>query len=86
MISFLYTNVVYKMLTDKINKEIYNLEKTRSLEVITYYYLHGLRVHGGDYAKVFCATMKEESAHPQVISHGDSLTWTNLELPLSNKC
>lgn len=31
---------------------------------------------------LFCNANKQITGHPQVISHGDTLTWTNLELPL----
>lgn len=44
--------------------------------------LEGLRVEGHFDVELFGDASKKETGHPEVISHVDSLAWTNLELPL----
>jgi len=45
--------------------------------------LHGLGVNGDHGAKVLSHSVQQETTHPQVVTHGDALAGTNLELPLS---
>lgn len=42
----------------------------------------GLRIEGGDHPEVFTHAMQDETGHPEMISHVDSVTGSNLEFPL----
>merc|ERR1712058_128828 len=44
---------------------------------------NGFRVKGHGDAEVFSHPLKDVTGHPEVVTHGDSLTRSNLELPLS---
>ena len=45
-------------------------------------YLHGLRIHWDDDPKFLSGTMKEETGHPQIITHANAFARSHLELPL----
>lgn len=44
--------------------------------------LKGLGVEGDLDVPLLGNTDEEEASHPEVVTHGDTLTWSNLELPL----
>merc|ERR1719341_1973433 len=44
---------------------------------------HGLGIKGDYHTKVFSNSFKKKSCHPEIITHVNSLSWPNLELPLS---
>ena len=46
---------------------------------------HRLGVHGDYDAELLGDPVEEESAHPQVVAHGDALAGAHLELPLEKE-
>ena len=46
---------------------------------------HGFGVEGDDDTEVLSHTVQDEAGDPQVVSHADPLTGSNLELPLRTR-
>ncbi|KAF1755782.1 hypothetical protein GCK72_012232 [Caenorhabditis remanei] len=45
--------------------------------------LDRLTIERGDHSELLGDTLKQVAGHPQLVSHLDSLAWSDLELPLS---
>merc|ERR1711894_422331 len=43
---------------------------------------HWFRIHRNNNSKIFGRTMQQKSAHPQIVTHGNTFAGSNLELPL----
>lgn len=46
---------------------------------------NGFRIKGCYHSKVFTHTMQDETGHPEMISHADSFTRSNLKFPLETR-